>query len=222
MGLAGLEDSGIRPLFEAIFGLRPSRTWHDRIAGGPWCRPQRDRGGEGGACVRSRRTGGPAVWMLEQSVVENVCQITVGVTGAFGALPSRRSMREAAERACKQLMIRTASIDVPVHRLSGGNQQKVVLGKWLQTQPSVILLDDPTRGVDVGAKLQIYQLVGEPSPRRRAARSFISTRARWLEYEHVTRRVLVMRRGRLVAELTDDEIDEHALTHAVNQDRGEQ
>ena len=218
VGLAGLEDSGIRPLFEAIFGLRRAdRGTIELPEGRGPVRNATEAVKAGLAFVPAdRRSGG---LMLEQSVVENVCQITVGVTGAFGALPSRRSMREAAERACEQLMIRTASIDVPVHRLSGGNQQKVVLGKWLQTNPSIVLLDDPTRGVDVGAKLQIYQLVAELAKTGCAVLFHSSEMA---EYEHVTRRVLVMRRGHLVAELTDDEIDEHALTHAVNQDRGAQ
>ena len=218
VGLAGLEDSGIRPLFEAIFGLRRAdRGTIELPEGRGPVRNATEAVKAGLAFVPAdRRSGG---LMLEQSVVENVCQITVGVTGAFGALPSRRSMREAAERACEQLMIRTASIDVPVHRLSGGNQQKVVLGKWLQTKPSIVLLDDPTRGVDVGAKLQIYQLVAELAKTGCAVLFHSSEMA---EYEHVTRRVLVMRRGHLVAELTDDEIDEHALTHAVNQDRGAQ
>jgi rhamnose transport system ATP-binding protein len=214
VGVAGLEDAGIRPLMRTIFGvLAPD--------GGEVSLPQRThRASSATAAVRAgvayvpadRRVGGLC---LEQSVTENVCQVTAGVMHEFGPLLSRRAMREATERHCAQLSIKLASVDAPVARLSGGNQQKVVLAKWMAADPRVFLLDDPTRGVDIGAKLEIYDHVRRLAESGCAVLFYSSELA---EYEYTCHRVIVMRRGRITGELVGDDVTEQRLLHGINID----
>jgi rhamnose transport system ATP-binding protein len=211
VGLAGLEDAGIRPLMRTIFGVnspsgRMSLPGRDRGASSPTAAVQ-----AGVAYVPSdRRIGGLA---LDQSITENVCQVTAGVTHQFGAVLSPRAMRHAAEQQCEQFSIKTASLDTAVGRLSGGNQQKVVLAKWMAANPIVVLLDDPTRGVDIGAKLEIYEHI------RRLARdgcAVLFYSSELAEYEYTCQRVVVMRRGHVISELVADDVTESRLLHEIN------
>ena len=96
--------------------------------------------------------------MLEQSVRENV---SVAVLRRLCRLRfvNRRAERRLVERYTRELNVRTPSINQSVRKLSGGNQQKVVLAKWLATSPSLLILDEPTRGIDVGAKAEIYRII---------------------------------------------------------------
>jgi ABC-type sugar transport system ATPase subunit len=213
VGIAGLEGSGVRPLFETIFGLRQKRHGSIELPEGRRARSATAAVGARVAYVPAdRRRAG---LMLEQTVLENICQVRAGVLGQLGPMPSRRAMTAAAGEVRDRLAIRTASLDTPVVRLSGGNQQKIVLGKWLQVSPRLVLLEDPTRGVDIGAKLEIYQIVAEMAETGCAILFYSSELA---EYEHMCERVLVMRRGRIVAEMAEGEIEEHALLKAVNTD----
>jgi ribose transport system ATP-binding protein len=92
--------------------------------------------------------------------------------------------------------------------LSGGNQQKVVLGKWLLTQPSILLLDEPTRGIDVGAKQEIYQLIGSLAA---TGLSILFVSSELEEIIGMADRVLVMHEGRITGELNRDELNEEAI-----------
>ncbi len=214
VGVAGLEDAGVRHLMRTIFGvLSPDE--------GEVSLPQADRrAASSTAAVRAgvayvpadRRVGGLA---LEQSITENVCQVTAGVMREYGPLLSRRVMRQVTERQCAGLDIKLASVDAPVGRLSGGNQQKVVLGKWMAAGPRVFLLDDPTRGVDIGAKLEIYAHVRRLAEGGCAVLFYSSELA---EYEYTCHRVIIMRRGNITDELFGDDITEHRLLHSINVD----
>jgi ABC-type sugar transport system ATPase subunit len=126
-----------------------------------------------------------------------------------------RPPRPAAElaqvrRAIQDLHIRTHSPRVPVATLSGGNQQKVVLGKWMSTSPRLLMLDEPTRGVDVGAKAEIYRLLLE------AAKSGIGvlvSSSEIPELRTLCDRIIVMFRGRAIASLSRDEATEARIAH---------
>jgi ribose transport system ATP-binding protein len=97
--------------------------------------------------------------MLDRSVGSNIAQVAVGALRSTNPYLTRRTTDAMAERQIADLGIKTAGPAALVSSLSGGNQQKVVLAKWLEVAPAVVLLDDPTRGVDVGAKHEMYGLV---------------------------------------------------------------
>jgi ribose transport system ATP-binding protein len=103
-----------------------------------------------------------------------------------------------------------------VGRLSGGNQQKVVVGKWLEVSPTVFLLDDPTRGVDVGAKREIYRLIRDLAD---SGRTVLFRSTELPEVVGLADRILVLYRGRLAVEANWGEMDDHGLLHAINTGR---
>jgi len=104
-----------------------------------------------------------------------------------------------AETGVTRFRVRTGSLDQVVGRLSGGNQQKIVLGKWLANQPKLLILDEPTRGIDVGAKAEIHRLMGELAAQGLA---ILMISSELPEVLGMSDRVLVMREGRLVAEFS--------------------
>ena len=119
---------------------------------------------------------------------------------------------------CRQLAVRTASIDKQVGMLSGGNQQKVVLGKWLARQPKLLILDEPTRGVDVGAKREIYTLMDELTS---SGVGILMISSDLEEILGMSDRVLVMHDGDLTGELARHELSEQAVMNlATGGDRG--
>jgi ABC-type sugar transport system ATPase subunit len=131
-----------------------------------------------------------------------VLSLSVGDNLALASLPSAivddAKIEADAQARVRELRIKTAGLDVEVATLSGGNQQKVVLGKWLATAPKVLLLDEPTRGVDVGARAEIYRLIEELAAQGCAVVIASSDLA---EVVRLADRVLVLRDGRLAGEL---------------------
>ena len=115
----------------------------------------------------------------------------------------------------RRFAVRTATIDSRTETLSGGNQQKTVLAKWWATSPQVLILDEPTRGIDVGAKQEIYQLISDLA-RQGTAVMLISSEME--EIIHMCDRVLVMHEGRIQGELSGDTItEENIMKLAVGQ-----
>jgi rhamnose transport system ATP-binding protein len=108
----------------------------------------------------------------------------------------RAEERAAAETFRQRLSIRAPSVETPTASLSGGNQQKVVISKWLETTPKVLILDEPTRGIDVGAKVEVHQLVDDLAAKGMA---IILISSDLPEVLAMSDRILVMREGRLVA-----------------------
>jgi ABC-type sugar transport system ATPase subunit len=132
----------------------------------------------------------------------------------FGRLPliNPRAERRAVSWAIEQLAIRSAGGDLPVTSLSGGNQQKCILARWLLIEPRLLLLDEPTRGIDVGAKAEIYQLI-----RRLAAqgRAIVMTSSELPELLAVADRIVVLCEGRLTAEIPRGQATEEVIMHAA-------
>ncbi|HET9067846.1 MAG TPA: sugar ABC transporter ATP-binding protein [Amaricoccus sp.] len=195
LGLFGLMGSGRSELARAAFGLDPLEAGALALAGRPLTGPTADRIAAGMAFVtENRREEG---LMMEASVADNLSLVAVRDFGRGPlALIDREAHAEATERARAELGIRAARIAAqPVKALSGGNQQKVVIGKWLMRDPRLFILDEPTRGVDVGAKFEIYALID-----RLAAAGggilFISSELE--ELVGMCDRILVMSRGELV------------------------
>ncbi len=144
---------------------------------------------------------------LGMSVRENVTAATSQHVGRSGFIRFRED-RRLAEEAREQFKIRAASVEQSVRDLSGGNQQKVVLAKWLAVGPKVLILDEPTRGVDVGGKAEIYGLIRQMA-RRGMALVVISSELP--EVLGISDRVLVMRQGMMVGELSGSEANEERV-----------
>jgi ribose transport system ATP-binding protein len=126
---------------------------------------------------------------------------------------TRRTAEAVARRQIGRLGIKTAGPSAHVSELSGGNQQKVVLAKWLEVSPTVVLLDDPTRGVDIGAKHEIYALVRQLAD---IGRIVLLRSTELSELAGLADRVLVFYRGRLTAMCRGEDVDTSALLRAVN------
>ena len=130
-----------------------------------------------------------------------------------GVSIDRKLEKDMAEKYREQLNIKTPSIEQLVSNLSGGNQQKVVLAKWLLTNSKIIIFDEPTRGIDVGVKFEIYQIMRDLA---KEGISIIMISSDMPELLGVSDRIVVMKEGRLVGELTGDEIQqENVMQYAV-------
>jgi rhamnose transport system ATP-binding protein len=130
-------------------------------------------------------------------------------------LVRREAERDAAEGFRQRLSIRAPSVETPTAALSGGNQQKVVISKWLETKPKVLILDEPTRGIDVGAKVEVHQLIDDLAAEGMA---IILISSDLPEVLAMSDRILVMREGRQMAIFDhDDATQERVLTAAMGQ-----
>ncbi len=201
LGLAGLLGSGRTELARLLFGIDRRDSGDVRIDGRmARIRSPRDAVAWGlGLCPEDRRTEGIAPNL---SVADNIVLALQARRGWLRRM-SHRAQRQLAERFIASLGIATPSADKPAGELSGGNQQKVILARWLAAEPSLLILDEPTRGIDIGAKAEIERLVAELRDRGLAI-IFISA-----ELDEVVRtsgRVVVLRERRKVGELVGDEI----------------
>src|SRR5215204_3573069 len=194
LGLAGLVGAGRTELAQAIFGIRPPE-FGEILVDGEEARirsPQAamDRGIF--YVPEERRSQG---LILPFSIKNNITLSILDRISRFGFVP--RSERQTADRFAKELSIRGARMSDPVARLSGGNQQKVVVAKSLAREPSVLLLDEPTRGVDVGAKSEIYRLIDDLA---REGKAILLISSELEEVLSMSDRILVMREGRITGE----------------------
>ncbi len=157
LGFAGLVGAGRTELVETVFGVTPARAGTMTLGGQPFA-PRRPRDAiRRGVCLapEDRKRNG---LVLPMSVAENSSLPNVGSYNRWGWL-DRAAERRVAKAEVARLGIKTSSITTKVVTLSGGNQQKVVLGKWLAMSPKLLILDEPTRGIDVGARAEIYRQV---------------------------------------------------------------
>jgi ribose transport system ATP-binding protein len=145
--------------------------------------------------------------VLGRSVRTNLCLASLKSVAKNGFI-TQIAERKVAQRLIDQMAIKVANSGLPVASLSGGNQQKVVVGKWLNTQPRVMLFDEPTRGIDLQAKQQIFQIIWDLS-RRGIGCIFVSSELE--ELLEVCHRILIMKNGSLVDEVRPDEISVEQL-----------
>src|SRR5204863_7414127 len=120
--------------------------------------------------------------------------------------------RTLASDAVKKLRIRLASLRQPIGELSGGNQQKAILARWLLTDPSILILDEPTRGIDIGVKAEFYEMIGELAA---SGRAILLISSELPELLALCDRVLVMSEGRLTANLSRAEATQETIMHAA-------
>ncbi|TPJ25582.1 sugar ABC transporter ATP-binding protein [Mesorhizobium sp. B2-7-2] len=207
LGIGGLLGSGRTEILEAIFGSSDGRTGGEiRLDGVPVeiGSPREARRLGIALVTEDRKTQG---LHLQASITDNVALPLVGALARFG-LRSRSGERGLARDAVGALGIRCESIEQAAGTLSGGNQQKVVIGKWLATRPRVLLLDEPTRGIDVGAKREIYDLVFKLAGDGLAIAVISSELPELL---HLADRILVMAEGRQRGILSRTDASEEAI-----------
>jgi ribose transport system ATP-binding protein len=212
VGLAGLEGAGVSTLLASLFGARRTRAGRAQYPDGRGLPRSPTEAARRGVCFvpADRRRNG---LMLDQSILTNISQVVVGALSGGSPWFSPGEARARAARQIRRLRIKTRSPDAPVNHLSGGNQQKVVIGKWLEIEPRVVLLDDPTRGVDIGAKREIYELIRVMSA---DGRIILFSSTELSELIGLCDRILVFYRGRIVGEVAGSDIDNHTLLHLIN------
>jgi len=207
VGVAGLVGAGRTELLGALFGVERARGGSVRVGGRAvdFRRPL-DAIRAGMAMVpEDRKQQG---LLLEMGVRENVSLASLWRRRLAWGFLDRAGERALAEEMIAQLRIKTPHDRQLVQFLSGGNQQKVVLGKWLALQPKVLLLDEPTRGVDVGAKQEIYRLMDDLAGRG-VAILFASSELE--EILGMSDRALVMHQGRIAGELPREKLSEESV-----------
>ncbi len=207
VGMAGLVGAGRTEMLQAIFGITPALGGTVRVAGEAVdVQSPRDAIGAGMALVPEDRK-------LHGCILEMAVRQNIGLAGLrqnqlkMGFLNQTREDIDT-EAMVKSLNIKTPNAEEPVQFLSGGNQQKVVLGKWLSLEPKVLLLDEPTRGVDVGAKQEIYGLMEDLAAKGMAV-LFVSSEME--EILGMSDRTLVMHEGRITGQLMRDALSEEAI-----------
>ena len=214
LGLAGLVGSGRTELAEVVFGLRPADAGMIQIDGVPVRLTSPSQAiARGIAYVPEDRPRNGVV--LEMAVAANASLANLGAVSRRGLLDGAVE-RTMALRFVDQLRIRTASVDAEAGSLSGGNQQKVALARWLATDPRILILDEPTQGVDVGSKAEIHAIMGTLAARGLA---ILMISSEMPEILGMSDRIAVMHGGTIRGVLdrghaTQDRILELALGHA--------
>jgi len=210
LGLAGLLGSGRTETARLLFGADRADSGALTLDGAPLrLHSPRDALRAGLAfCPEERKTEGI---VAELSVRENIVLALQARRGVFHHL-APREQRELAQRYIAALGIKVADAEMPIAQLSGGNQQKAIIARWLATEPRLLILDEPTRGIDVAAKQEIMEQVLKLC-REGMAIVFIS--AELPEVLATSHRVVVMRDRRQVAELPAAELDEARVLRIV-------
>jgi len=206
VGVAGLMGSGRTELAQVLFGVRRFDAGSIIVRGEPLrkVRPRKAINTGMGYLPEDRKDEG---LVMELSVLKNTALASMQDRQRLGFITGR-SEREAVARVVDRLNVKTPGLNQEVERLSGGNQQKVVIGKWLLCSPEFIIFDEPTRGIDVQAKVEIWRLMRELAGRG-AAVLMISSELP--EVIGMSDRILVMHRGEIAGELKAEEAREEDL-----------
>lgn len=207
VGLAGLVGAGRTELGEAIVGARPMKEGEILVDGRPVrIRNPREAMKHGIAYVSEDRKGIGLI--LGLNVIENT---TLANLNAYGKpFINQRAERDSTERWKQDLDIRAGDLEAAILYLSGGNQQKVAIAKWLETKPKVLILDEPTRGVDVGAKREMYNLIQKLAAEGMACLVISSELPEIIGLCH---RAVVLREGHLMGEVPEGSLTEEAIMH---------
>jgi ribose transport system ATP-binding protein len=211
LGIGGVQSCGKGSLLRSLYGLlmvsggeallddvvfRPSTPRAALAAGICYLTPDRQKEG----------------LALQQSIAANLSMATLGAISPTGMVDAQAEQARG-EKMRKELDIKARSVRQSVSALSGGNQQKVLLGRWLMTDPKVLLMEEPTRGVDVGAKAEIYRIINEQTSRGVA---IVLVSSDLPELVEMSDKVIVMREGQVVAQLAGDDLSqESVLNHAL-------
>jgi ribose transport system ATP-binding protein len=206
LGIAGLVGAGRTELLRTICGADPMDSGEIVVEGKVIIRPTPGRMKRLGVGLtpENRKEEG---LVLNLSTRENICLASLWRMSWRGVIWKARQT-PTVKRNIEELHIRVPNVEAPVATLSGGNQQKVVVGKWLNTDPRVLLLDEPTRGIDIQAKQQISQLIWDLS-KKGISTIFVSSELE--ELVDVCHRILIMREGRITGEVSPDSVTPQKL-----------
>jgi ribose transport system ATP-binding protein len=210
LGLVGLVGAGRTEIVRALFGADKVRGHQIRIEGQPVTirTPQDAKAAGFGFIPEDRKLQG---LVLPFSVEANISMAAFGKFSRFGFI--RRAVEKAiAGRQVKALAIKTPSTRTPVRNLSGGNQQKCIVGRWLELSPRIFIMDEPTRGIDVGAKYEIYMLMKEIAERGEA---IILISSELPEVLSMSNRVITIFEGRITGELLPDKASADEIMSAA-------
>lgn len=212
VGLAGLVGAGRSEVARCLFGI-------DKIAGGTVSKagtpiqinhPSQAMSHGIGLVPESRKEQGA---ILVRPIRENMTLSNLKAVSGWMGFIRRRQERETSQKLQQKLAIKLGSVEDPIASLSGGNQQKVVIAKWLNTDCHILILDEPTRGVDVGAKAEIYNIIHQLAER---GYSILVISSEMVEVINLCHRIYVMSEGRITKELQHDEIsEENIMRYAI-------
>jgi ribose transport system ATP-binding protein len=212
LGFAGLEGSGVQDVFSALFGLKKFESEWDLIYQERKVRyisPEHLINLKWAFIPAERRAHG---LMLDWSILKNVSIVIMDrIESAIGLLKHKLE-REVTQKYVDELDIATESIEKEVGNLSGGNQQKVVLAKWLATQPEFLILNDPTRGIDVGTKQEIYRLIQSWADQ---GYTILFTSSEIEEVVGLSHRILAFYRGEIIHEFDAEGTTKEEVMHYV-------
>jgi rhamnose transport system ATP-binding protein len=210
VGLGGLVGAGRTDVARAIFGVAPAASGTVRINGKAVSIRQPSQAIELGLAYVSEDRAISGIFR-SLSVEENITAAVPKQIAPGGVI--RRAVEKAlASDSVRKLRIRLAALRQPIGELSGGNQQKAILARWLLTDPSVLILDEPTRGIDIGVKAEFYDMIGELAA---GGRAILLISSELPELLALCDRVLVMSEGRLTANIPRAEATQETIMHAA-------
>ena len=206
LGIAGMLGSGRTELLRGIFGADAVDSGEVVIEGITYkaANPIKMVKAGVGLTPENRKTQG---LILIHSIRDNLCYASMNIT-ADGWVENKRKRNAFAEKQVQELEIKIPTINAPCSSLSGGNQQKVVVGNWLNAGPKIMLYDEPSRGVDVNAKQQVFEIIWTEA-RKGISTIFVSTELE--ELLEVCHRILIMRLGKIVDEVNPDKLNTSQL-----------
>jgi inositol transport system ATP-binding protein len=211
LGLGGLMGAGRSQVAEAIFGIRPAQGLVE-VRGQPFMRRTPTAAQAKGIALVSEDRRADQIFP-GRSVRENLTStILKSLTWGFGALSSQRQRDRAADMT-HQYGIRHPGLEAPIVALSGGNQQKCILARWLAGQPAVVILDEPTKGIDVGAKAEVHRLIGRLAAEGVSVLLISSDMPELIALSH---RILVMHKGRVVGGLDRSQFDPATIVYMAS------
>ncbi|MDR2434515.1 MAG: sugar ABC transporter ATP-binding protein [Treponema sp.] len=207
LGLGGLVGAQRTELVESIFGIRALSSGEVRVNGEPLKKlsPLNAIKSGIGLVTEDRRSTG--IFPLLDITVNTTIPSQGNYKTKIGLLDHKR-LSEAAKSQNEQLRTKTPSMSTLIQNLSGGNQQKVILSRWLMTLPNILIMDEPTRGIDVGAKYEIYTIMAELV---KQGKSIIMVSSEMPELIGMSHRILVLCEGRLTGVLTKEEADQETI-----------
>lgn len=197
LGLAGLDGSGRTETLETMFGVATKKSG-EVILNGKVCKNKSPRQSiKNGFALLTEERRATGIFGI-RSIRDNTVISSLGRHKKLGFILSEKSMKKDTQWSINAMHTKTPSQDTKIRSLSGGNQQKVIIGRWLLTEPEVLLLDEPTRGIDVGAKYEIYQLILDLANK---GKTVLMVSSEMPELLGVCDRILVMSGGRLAGEV---------------------
>jgi ribose transport system ATP-binding protein len=212
VGVAGLEGSGKSDLARAIFGDEPFARGTVQLAGAPkhFRTPRRAVAAGLGYLSDDRKREGLA---LQQTLRDNAALTLRAIASAFARPSAGPRAPEQIDKGLREVDVRAASFDQAIIELSGGNQQKVIIARWLRRAPRVLIAVEPTRGIDVAAKASVYRILRQFTAKGGAVLMISSDLP---EIVGLSDRILVMAAGRIVAELPAGASEEEVVARAVD------